>query len=83
LMSVLLNIVISSRVTDVRTGQQLGGLAVLPFMGLYVSGELNLINLGDASNLLIIAAALLVADVLLFFLSRATFRREEILTKWK
>jgi hypothetical protein len=62
---------------------QLGALAVLPFMGLYVSGELNLINLGDASNLLIVAAALLVVDVLLFFVSRATFRREEILTKWK
>jgi len=24
-----------------------------------------------------------VVDVLLFFVSRATFRREEILTKWK
>ncbi len=83
LMSVQLNVIISSRVTDVRTGQQLGALAVLPFAGLYVSGELNLIDLGDASNLLIIAAALLVVDVMLFFVSRATFRREEILTKWK
>jgi hypothetical protein len=27
--------------------------------------------------------ALLVVDVLLFFVSSATFRREEILTKWK
>lgn len=83
LMSVQVNVIVSSRVTDVRAGQQLGGLAVVPLMGLYVSGELNLINLGDASNLLIIAAALLVVDVLLFFVSRATFRREEILTKWK
>ena len=83
LMSVQVNVIVSSRVTDVRAGQQLGGLAVVPLMGLYVSGELNLINLGDASNLLIIAAALLVVDVLLFFVSRATFRREEILTRWK
>ncbi len=83
LMSVQVNVIISSRVTDVRAGQQLGGLAVLPLGGLYVSGELDLINLGDASNLLIIAAALLVVDVLLFFVSRATFRREEILTRWK
>ena len=83
LMSVQMNIIVSSRVTDIRAGQQLGALAVLPFAGLYVSGELDLINLGDASNLLIIAAALLVVDVLLFFVSRATFRREEILTKWK
>ena len=83
LMSVQVNVIISSRVTDVRAGQQLGGLAVIPFMGVYLAGELNLINLGDASNLLIIAAALLVLDVLLFFLSKATFRREEILTRWK
>ena len=83
LMSVQFNIVISSRVTDVRAGQQLGALTVLPFAGVYLAGELNLIDLGDASNLLIVAGALLVADVLLFFVSRATFRREEILTRWK
>jgi ABC-2 type transport system permease protein len=83
LMSVLVNIIVSSRVTDVRTGQQLGALTVLPLAGLYVSGEVNLINLGDTSNLLIIGAALLVIDVLLFFVSKATFRREDILTKWK
>ena len=83
LMSVQANVIISSRVTDIRSGQQLGALAVLPFAGLYVSGELNLIDLGVASNLLIIVTALLVVDALLFLLSRATFRREEILTKWK
>jgi ABC-2 type transport system permease protein len=83
LMSVQANVIISSRVTDIRSGQQLGALAVLPFAGLYVSGELNLIDLGVTSNLLIIVTALLVVDALLFLLSRATFRREEILTKWK
>ena len=83
LMSVQVNIIISSRVTDIRAGQQLGALIVLPFAGLYVSGELGLINLGVTSGLLTIVAALLVVDVLLFFVSRATFRREEILTKWK
>jgi ABC-2 type transport system permease protein len=83
LMSVQVNVIISSRVTDIRSGQQLGALTVLPFAGLYGAGELNLINLGDTSNLQIIVAALLVVDVLLFFVSRTTFRREEILTKWK
>ena len=83
LMSVQFNVIISSRVTDVRAGQQLGALTIVPFIGLYVAGELNLINLGDTSNLLIIAGALVLVDVLLFFVSTATFRREEILTKWK
>lgn len=83
LMSVQANVIISSRVTDIRAGQQLGALTVLPFAGLYGAGELNLINLGDTNNLLIIVATLLVVDVLLFFVSRKTFRREEILTRWK
>jgi ABC-2 type transport system permease protein len=83
LMSVQMNVIMSSRVTDVRAGQQLGALTVVPFIGLYVAGELNVINLGDTTNLVIIAGALVVVDVLLFFLSRAAFRREEILTKWK
>jgi len=83
IMSVEWNVIISSRVSDVRVAMQLGALVVLPFGGIYVSGELNLISLGDASNLLIIAGILLVVDVLLLYVARATFRREEILTKWK
>jgi ABC-2 type transport system permease protein len=83
LLSVQVNVIISSRISDVRTSQQLGALTVLPLAGLYVSGELNIIDLGSTTNLLIIAGALLVVDVLLFFVSRATFRREEILTRWK
>jgi ABC-2 type transport system permease protein len=83
IMSVEWNVVISSRVTDIRVAQQIGGLIMLPFVGIYVSGELNLLPLGDTNNLLIIAGILLVVDLLLLFVARATFRREEILTKWK
>jgi ABC-2 type transport system permease protein len=83
LLSVQVNVIVSSRMSDVRTSQQLGALTILPFTGLYVSGELNIVDLGSTTNLLTIAAALLVVDVLLFFVSKATFRREEILTKWK
>lgn len=83
LMSVQMNVIVSSRISDVRTGQQVGALCVLPLAAIYVAGELDILNLGDTSNLLAIAAGLAVVDVLLFFASRATFRREEILTKWK
>jgi ABC-2 type transport system permease protein len=83
LLSVQVNVIVSSRISDVRTGQQIGALTVLPLAGLYVAGELNLIDLGSTTTFSIIIGALLVVDVLLFFVSRATFRREEILTKWK
>lgn len=83
ILSVEWNVIISSRVSDVRVAQQFGALAVIPLAGIYVSGELNLIDLGVTNNLLYIGAALVAVDVILFILARATFRREEILTKWK
>jgi len=83
LMSVQLNVIVSSRMSDVRTSQQVGALSVLPFAGVYLGGELGIVDLGSRENLLIIMGAVLAADVLLFFVTKATFRREEILTKWK
>ena len=83
IMSVEWNVVISARVSDVRVAQQIGMLLILPFAGIYVSGELSLIQLGDISNLLIISGVLLAVDVLLLYVAKATFQREEILTKWK
>jgi len=77
-MSVGWNVIVSSRVTDVRVAQQIGILLIPPLVGIYVGGELNLIQIGDTNTLLIIAA-----DFLLLYAARATFRREEILTKWK
>jgi len=83
IMSVEWNVFVSARVSDVRIAQQIGILLILPFAGIYVSGELKLIQLGDISNLLIISGVLLAIDVLLLYVAKATFQREEILTKWK
>jgi ABC-2 type transport system permease protein len=82
ILSVLLNVIISARVNDIRSAQQLGSLVVLPFAGIYLSVEVNILHL-DTNNLLLISTALLAADLILFYVSRLTFSREEILTKWK
>jgi len=82
LFSVELSVIVSARVNDVRATNQFGELLVIPFAALYVLGEINLVPL-TANNLLILSAVLLFVDILLFFVSRSTFRREEILTKWK
>lgn len=81
ILSVEWTVILSSRVNDVRTAQQLGALIAIPIGGIYVSGEIGLLLL-DTKNLLIISAVLLLIDALLFYISTATFRREEILTKW-
>ena len=83
IISVEWNVIVSARVSDVRIAQQLGILLVLPFAGIYVGGELGVVPLGNASDLLIVAGILLVVAVLFLFVARGTFRREEILTKWK
>jgi ABC-2 type transport system permease protein len=76
------NILISSRANDVRTAQQLGVLIILPLGAVYLLTELRVLDL-TIPNLLIMAAALAVIDGVVFFLVKATFQREEILTKWK
>jgi ABC-2 type transport system permease protein len=76
------SVIISARVNDVRTAQQLGSLIVIPFALIYVLGEINAFPL-TVLYLLILAAVLLAVDVGLFYVATATFKREEILTRWK
>ena len=82
ILAVGYNILVSSRVNDVRTAQQLGTLILLPFAAVYVLSELKVLEL-TTGNLLIMTAVLAVIDVIVFYLVKATFQREEILTKWK
>jgi ABC-2 type transport system permease protein len=82
ILSIEGNVIASSRVNDVRTASQIGGLMLFPFLALFLAAQIGAITL-NTQNLLIISAVLLIVDVALFYVSTATFRREEILTKWK
>jgi ABC-2 type transport system permease protein len=82
ILSIEFDILISSRVNDVRAAQQLGGIVALPFLGIYILAEASILSL-ETINLLIISASLVAIDVILFYISKAVFRREKILTKWK
>jgi ABC-2 type transport system permease protein len=82
ILSVESNIIISSRVNDVRAAQQLGGLVILPLiLTLALGSTIQFISPTLLS--LIIIGCLAIADIALFYLSKAVFQREEILTKWK
>jgi ABC-2 type transport system permease protein len=82
LMSVELNIIISSRMNDVRSAQQVGTLLFLPFLGLFLLSETGYFSFTN-TNLLLIGGIVVVVDICIFFVSRATFQREQILTRWK
>jgi len=82
IFSIEVAVIASSRVSDARGANQIGGLLFLPFMAVFffeVTGDITF----STSNLLVISGIVLIVDAALFFLSTSTFRREEILTKWK
>jgi len=82
ILSIQLNVIISSKVNDVRTANQIGLLLFIPFIGVYLLLVTNIISL-NIFNLFAIFIILFVIDAVLFYISKATFRRDEILTKWK
>lgn len=82
LVSVQAAIVVSSRVNDARTAQQVGLLIILPLTAVFVaqfSGAL----LVTAPVLALVGVGLLVLWVLLAMVSVALFDRETILTRWR
>lgn len=80
ILSVEANVIVSSKVSDIRAAQQLGGLVVLPLIFVILFGSILSADLVLAVG---VTVALILADIGLFYLSKATFKREEILTKWK
>ena len=81
LLSVLLGIIVSSRVNDARTAQQIGGFIVLPVIGVAVAGffsgqptfSMEQVLIGDLVVLVLIGVALAVGNWI--------FDREQILTR--
>jgi ABC-2 type transport system permease protein len=81
-LSVEVNIIISSRINDIRAAQQIGGIISLPILALAVLPTVLPIIPMDTLAL-VMSGGLAAVDIGLFYLSKAIFQREEILTKWK
>jgi ABC-2 type transport system permease protein len=81
-LSVEANVIISSRVNDIRAAQQLGAFVILPIILVMVFAS-TVQTFPLVTLALILSGGLALADVAMFYLSKATFQREEILTKWK
>ena len=81
LLSVMLGIVVSARVNDARTAQQIGGFIVLPVIGVAVAGffsgqasfTMEQVLIGDLVVALLVGVALVVGNWV--------FDREAILTR--
>ena len=81
LLSVLLGIIVSSRVTDARTAQQIGGFIVIPVIGVAVAGffsgqasfSMQQVMIGNLVVAVLIGLALMIGNWI--------FDREAILTR--
>jgi hypothetical protein len=69
-------------VNDVRVAQQIGGLVVVPIVGLgiaQVTGRVVLDNQAFAQ----FTAVLVAIDLAVFLFARLAFKRENILARWR
>jgi len=82
ILSVEANVIISSRVNDIRAAQQLGAFVILPIILVMVFAS-TVQTIPLVTLALILSGGIALADIAMFYLSKATFQREEILTKWK
>jgi len=81
-MSILACVIVSSKVSDVRAAQQIGGFVVMPVVVLML-GVLSGFILLSPLTIVLAATAYGCIDLGLFYFARAIFNRENILTNWK
>jgi ABC-2 type transport system permease protein len=81
-VALLLAVIISSRVNDPRSAQQLGALVVLPIVGVFL-GQLFAQFMLDSTSLLLSALGLATLASVLLWVGIRVFDRERILMRWK
>ena len=81
-LSVCAAMMISSRVSDPRTAEQLSGAVVLPVI-LVMMGQSFGVFLLSQELIVLTAVVLVFLDAILIYLTIKMFQRETILTRWK
>ena len=81
LLAVGLGVVISSRVKEPSSAQQLGSLVILPVIGMLVAQVAGYVQV-SVPFIVSLAIGIGLLDIALLFISVKLFRREEILTNW-
>jgi ABC-2 type transport system permease protein len=80
--AVNVSIIVSSRVSDPRTAEQVSMVVIVPLLGMFF-GQMAGLFLLDTQLILATAVALALVDIGLVYLGVEMFQRETILTKWK
>ena len=82
LSSVVTGVIVSSRVNDPRVAQQIGGVIIVPIIGVTLLQATGALLFG-ASGYLILTAVILLVSLVGLRIGIALFDREAILTRWR
>lgn len=82
ILIVLFCVIISSRVNDARTAQQIAGVVIVPLILIFVAQLVGIVSI-NVPLALIICLVTLLLDLGALWLATALFQRETILTRWK
>jgi len=81
-MSVIASTIVSSRMKDIRSAEQVSAFFIIPIMILFI-GPFTGMFIIDTTIILMLALLFIGIDVLLLFIGVGLFDRENILIKWK
>jgi len=82
LSSVVAGVIVSSRVTDPRVAQQIGGIIIVPIIAVTLLQATGTLLVG-ATGYLLLAAIIFVVSLIGLRVGVQLFDREAILTRWK
>jgi ABC-2 type transport system permease protein len=82
LSSVVTGVIVSSRVNDPRVAQQIGGVIIVPIIGVTLLQATGALLVGS-SGYLVLTAIVLIVSLLGLRIGVALFDREAILTRWR
>jgi ABC-2 type transport system permease protein len=80
--AVNVSIIVSSRVSDPRTAEQVSMIVIVPLLGLFF-GQVAGLFLLNVAFILVMAVVVLAIDAGLVYLGVSLFQRETILPRWK
>lgn len=81
-MSVIVSLMVSSRVNDPRAAEQISMVVIMPVLAVFF-GQIAGVFVVNRQFVLLSALVLLAVDLLLIFFAVRLFQRESILTRWK
>jgi len=82
LLSVMVGVIVSSRVNDPRAAQQIAGVFVVPLIGLSLVVLFGMVFI-NVSMVIYAAMVILIVDLVATYFAVKVFQRETILTRWK